>query len=113
MGLNGPPTSPPRPARASQPAPPAPRGPQSAQPVPPNPMRSTRLWVTLALVLLANIFITNVLFAPAQPTTVTLSYDAFNEPLPEDTVVSVTPTGDSIPGVTKTPVKEAGTGTAA
>jgi cell division protease FtsH len=76
-------------------------------------MRSTRLWVTLAIILLANIFITNVLLAPAQPTTVTLSYDVFKQQVAADNVISVTTTGDAITGVTKTPVKEASTGTSA
>jgi cell division protease FtsH len=72
-------------------------------------MRSARLWVTLAIVLLANIFITNVLFAPAQPTTVTLPYDVFKQQVAADNVVSVTTTGDAITGVTKTPVKDSPT----
>ena len=70
-------------------------------------MRSTRLWVTLAIILLINVFITNVLLAPAQPTTATLSYDVFKEQVNLGNVVSVTTTGDAIAGVTKTPVKEA------
>jgi len=74
-------------------------------------MRSTRLWVTLAIVLLANVLITNVLFAPAQPTTVTLPYDVFKQQVVADNVVSVTTTGDAITGVTKTPVKESPTST--
>ena len=69
-------------------------------------MRSTRLWVTLAIILLANIFITNVLFAPAQPTTVTLPYDVFKLQVTDNNVISVTSTGDSITGVTRTPVKD-------
>jgi cell division protease FtsH len=69
-------------------------------------MRSTRLWVTLAIILLVNIFITNVLLAPAQPTTVALSYDVFKQQVVDGNVVSVTTTGDAIAGVTKTPVKE-------
>jgi cell division protease FtsH len=69
-------------------------------------MRSTRLWVTLAIVLLANVFVTNVLLAPAQPTTVTVSYDVFKQQVLDGNVVSVTTTGDAIAGVTKTPVKE-------
>src|SRR6195256_2279074 len=96
------------------PGPPPPRAPATpSRPVPPTPMRSTRLWVTLAIILLANVFITNVLLAPAQPTTVTLSYDVFKEQVAADNVVSVTTTGDAISGVTKTPVKEASTGTSA
>jgi cell division protease FtsH len=74
-------------------------------------MRSARLWVTLAIVLLANIFITNVLFAPAQPVTVTLPYDVFKQQVAADNVVSVTTTGDAITGVTKNPVKDSPTST--
>jgi cell division protease FtsH len=69
--------------------------------------------VTLAIILLANIFITNVLLAPAQPTTVTLSYDVFKQQVVADNVVSVTTTGDSITGDTKTPVKESTSSTSA
>ncbi len=76
-------------------------------------MRSMRLWVTLAIVLLANILITNVLFAPAQPTTVTLPYDVFKQQVTADNVISVTTTGDAITGVTRTPVKESSTGVSA
>jgi len=74
-------------------------------------MRSTRLWVTLAIILLANVFITNVLFAPAQPTTVTLPYNVFKQQVAAGNVVSVTSTGNAITGVTKTPVKESPTST--
>jgi cell division protease FtsH len=74
-------------------------------------MRSARLWITLAIVLLANVLITNVLFAPAQPVTVTLPYDVFKQQVVADNVVSVTTTGDAITGVTKTPVKESPTST--
>jgi len=76
-------------------------------------MRSTRLWVTLGLILLANIFITNVLFAPAQPTTVTLPYDVFKQQVLADNVLTVTSTGDTITGTTKTPVKEPSSSTSA
>src|SRR5260370_14169302 len=93
--------------RAPSPASPT----RPAEPAPPNPIRSTRLWITLAIVLLANVLITNVLFAPAQPTTVTLPYDVFKQQVVADNVVSVTTTGDAITGVTKTPVKESPTST--
>jgi cell division protease FtsH len=76
-------------------------------------MRSTRLWVTLGLILLANIFITNVLFAPAQPATVSLPYDVFKQQVLADNVVTVTSTGDTITGTTKTPVKEPTSSTSA
>src|SRR4030088_51234 len=94
-------------------SPPPPGGPpRPSQPVPRNPMRSTRLWVTLAIVLLANIFVTNVLLAPAQPTTVTLSYDVFKQQVLDGNVISVTTTGDAIAGVTRAPVKESPPSTA-
>src|SRR5258708_11485877 len=98
--MSSPPPSPPSPTRPTKPA-------------PPNPIRSTRLWITLAIVLLANVLITNVLFAPAQPTTVTLPYDVFKQQVAADNVISVTTTGDAITGVTKNPVKESSTGTTA
>ena len=65
--------------------------------------------MTLGIILLANIIITNVLFAPAQPTTVTLPYDLFKQQVTAGNVISVTTTGDAITGVTKTPVKEPST----
>src|ERR1700730_17048654 len=85
----------------------------ASPPAPTNPLRSLRLWVTLGIILVANIFITNVLFAPAQPTTVTLPYNVFKQQVSADNVTTVTTTGDSITGVTKTPVKEAGTNVSA
>src|SRR5712691_3525107 len=93
----------------SPPSPPSPARP--AKSAPPNPMRSARLWVTLAIVLLANVVITNVLFAPAQPTTVTLPSDVFKQQVVADNVRSVTTTGNAITGGTKTPVKESPTST--
>src|SRR6266849_193636 len=94
---------------ASVSSPPPPTSPpvqKPARPVPQSPFRSTRFWITLGILLLANIFITNVLLAPAQPATVTLPYDVFKQQVAAGYVVSVTTTGDSITGVTKTPVME-------
>ncbi len=71
-------------------------------------MRTVRFWIGLAVILALNIFITNVLFAPAQPPTVTLSYDVFKAQVVANNVVSVTSTGDAITGVTRQPVSEAG-----
>src|SRR5712691_5684105 len=99
--MSSPPPSPPRPPSPARPA-------KSA---PPNPLRSARLGVTLAIVLLANVVIPNVLFAPAQPTTVTLPYEVFKQQVVADNVLSVTTPGDAITGVTKTPVKESPTST--
>ncbi|MHB8613131.1 MAG: ATP-dependent zinc metalloprotease FtsH [Candidatus Dormibacteraceae bacterium] len=79
----------------------------------PNPLRSRRFWITLLILLAANLFITNVLLAPAQPTTITLPYNVFKEQVAADNVVTVTTTGDAITGVTKTAVAEPGTGTKA
>src|SRR5260221_10754046 len=78
---------------------------------PQNPLRSRRFWITLLVLLLINVFVTNVLFAPAQPTTVTLPYDVFKQQVAAGNVISVTTTGDAITGVTKTPVKESPTST--
>src|SRR3989441_6078164 len=78
-----------------------------------NPLRSGRFWITLGILLLINIFVTNVLLAPAQPTTITLPYNVFKQQVAADNVVTVTTTGDAITGVTKTAVEEPGTGTKA
>src|SRR6202158_6521789 len=98
------------------PRPPAPK-PSGAPKVPvapaPNPLRSRRFWITLLVLLAANVFITNVLLAPAQPTTITLPYNVFKDQVAADNVVTVTTTGDAITGVTKTPVQEPGSGTKA
>src|ERR1700687_2937720 len=98
------------------PRPPAPK-PSGAPKVPvapaPNPLRSRRFWITLLVLLAANLFITNVLLAPAQPTTITLPYNVFKDQVTADNVVTVTTTGDAITGGTKTAVAEPGTGTKA
>jgi cell division protease FtsH len=72
-------------------------------------MRS--FWITLLVLLAANLFITNVLLAPAQPTTITLPYNVFKQQVAADNVVTVTTTGDAITGVTRTPVQEPGSTT--
>src|ERR1700682_1989686 len=99
----------PAPARAPKPATP----PKPAVPPAANPFRSRRFWITLLILLAANLFITNVLLAPAQPTTITLPYNTFKDQVAADNVVTVTTTGDAITGETKTPVAEPGTGTKA
>src|SRR5882672_909730 len=86
---------------------------KSPVPTAPNPFRMRSFWITLLVLLAANIFITNVLFAPAQPTTITLPYNVFKQQVAADNVVSVTTTGDAITGVTRTAVQEPGTGTKA
>jgi cell division protease FtsH len=99
----------PAPARNPRPS----TGVKGAPPKAVNPFRSRRFWITLLILLAANLFITNVLLAPAQPTTITLPYNAFKDQVVADNVVTVTTTGDAITGVTKTPVAEPGTGTKA
>src|SRR5229473_522391 len=84
--------------RGPAPSPPA-RPPGQANtpvPVPRNPFRSWRFWITLGILLIVNIFVTNVLFAPAQPTTITIPYNIFKQQVADDNVVSVTTTGDTI-----------------
>ena len=94
----------PAPTRATKP----PSAPKSPVPPAPNPLRSRRFWITLLVLLAANLLITNVLLAPAQPTTITLPYNVFKQQVALDNVVTVTTTGDAITGVTKTPVQEPG-----
>src|SRR5258708_15310133 len=95
---------PPPPARAPKPA----TAPKPPVPPMPNPFLSRRFWITLLVLLAANIFITNVLLAPAQPTTITLPYNLFKEQVTEDNLLTVTTTGDAISGVTQNPGPEPG-----
>src|SRR5713226_8369276 len=92
------------------PSPSPPSGPPSPTTAPApqarNPLRTARFWITLGILLIVNIFVTNVLFAPAQPTTITIPYNVFKQQVAADNVVSVTTTGDAITGVTKTAIKE-------
>src|SRR5258708_5596074 len=62
----------------SSPPPRPPVPPKPTIPVP-NLMPSRRLWLIFGIILLLNFFITTVLFAPAQPATVALSYDVFKQ----------------------------------
>ena len=66
--------------------------------------RSWRTWVTLAIAIVINYVIVNVLLAPAQPKQVTIPYNVFRSQVVADNVTSVTTQGDAITGVTKTPV---------
>ena len=93
---------------ASNRTPPPPGAPKSPAPPAPNPLRSRRFWITLLVLLAANLLITNVLLAPAQPTTITLPYNVFKQQVAADNVLTVTTTGDAITGVTKTAVQEPG-----
>src|ERR1700682_4268879 len=96
---------------ASSPPPRPPVPPKATTPVR-NPMFSPRLLSTPGVTLLVNVLVTNVLFAPAQPASVALSYDVFKQQVAAGNVIAVTTTGDAIAGVTKTPVKESSPSTA-
>jgi len=67
-------------------------------------MRSRRFWLVFLGLLLANIFVTNVLLGPPQPTTVVIPYNVFKDQVAAGNVSSVTSTGDAITGVTRTAV---------
>src|SRR5882762_8438997 len=101
-------------SRAPAPTRPATPSPAKSPPPPrPNPFRMRSFWITMLVLLASNLLITNVLFAPAQPVTITLPYNFFKQQVAADNVVPVTTTGDAIIGVTKTPGEEPGTGTKA
>src|SRR5207245_672662 len=69
-------------------------------------MRTPRFWITLAILFVANILISNVLFSAGQPPTVTICYNAFLDQVNAGNVASITSTGESITGVAKQPVKD-------
>src|ERR1700682_5498076 len=68
--------------------------------------RSVRFWVTLGIVLLANILISNFLFQPAQPKTVTIAYSTFKQQVSDNNVATVTSVGTTITGTAKKPVTD-------
>ena len=47
------------------------------------PMRTLRFWVMLAILLVANIVISNLAFSAGQPPTVTISYNTFLDQVPD------------------------------
>ena len=71
-----------------------------------TPMRSWRFWITLAILFAVNILISNFLFSAGQPATVTISYNTFLDQVNAGNVTSITSTGESITGATKSPVKD-------
>jgi cell division protease FtsH len=73
-------------------------------------MRSTRFWITLAILFAANILLSNLFFSAGQPPTVTISYNTFLQQVNAGNVVSITSTAESIAGNTKTPVKDSTSG---
>src|SRR3977135_513346 len=92
---------------ASTKVPPPPFPPQKPPQKPPMlaPMRTTRFWVTLAILFAANIILSNLFFSSGQPPTVTIAYNTFVPQVSADNVASVTSTGEAIARTTKTPDK--------
>jgi cell division protease FtsH len=70
------------------------------------PMRTWRFWVTIAILFVANILISQFFFNAGQPQTVTISYNAFLTAVNEGNVTSITSTGESITGNTKQALKD-------
>ncbi len=83
------------------------------RPRPPSIMdslRDGRLWLTLLVLLVINVIVVNVVFAPAQPKQVTVSYNAFKAQVTADNVISVTSVGEAITGVTRKAVPDIANG---
>src|SRR3979411_1644155 len=94
------------PASGKAPSPPTPpQKPTQKQPML-APMRTTRFWITLAILFAANIILSNLFFSSGQPPTVTIAYNTFLQQVNADNVISITSTGEAIAGTTKTPVKD-------
>ncbi len=98
---------------ANPPSPPAPgpsRGGPGGKPQPPvSPFaqfRSVRFWITLGIVLVANILISNFLFQPSQPKSVTIAYSSFIQQVSDNNVVSITSVGSTITGTSKQKVTD-------
>ena len=97
---------PPAPPRQQQQAPQAPKPPDMLA-----PLRTRRFWITLAVLFVLNIVISNLITSAGQAPTVTISYNTFLDQVDAGNVVSVTSTADAITGVTKKPVKSQTTST--
>ena len=97
---------PPAPPPARPPGRPGPGG----KPQPPvsafAQFRSLRFWITLGIVLVANILISNYLFQPTQPKTVTIAYSSFKDEVVAENVISITSVGTTVTGTTHKPVKD-------
>src|SRR5438094_5526383 len=90
----------------ASPPPSSPPGPPAKRPDPFAPMRTARFWVILAILFLANVIVSNLAFSAGQPPTVTISYNTFLDQVDAGNVVTITSTGDTITGTTKTAVKD-------
>jgi cell division protease FtsH len=62
--------------------------------------------VTLLILLVANILISNLLFQPSQPKSVNISYTEFKRQVTAGNVSSITAIGNSVTGSTHQPVKD-------
>ncbi len=78
-------------------------------PRPPNLWQSVFNWrmlLTFLVLLAVNYLVVNVLFAPAQPKQVTISYSTFKAQVAAGNVTSITAQGQTITGVARTPVAD-------
>ncbi|HSS62317.1 MAG TPA: ATP-dependent zinc metalloprotease FtsH [Candidatus Limnocylindrales bacterium] len=100
-------------AQTPPPGKPAPPAQKPAQ-KPPDmlaPLRTTRFWIMLGILIAANIILGQILTSAGQAPTVTVSYNTFVSQVADGNVVSITSTGESITGVTKKAVADASSGT--
>jgi cell division protease FtsH len=90
----------------ASPPPSSPPNPPAKRPDLFAPMRTVRFWVILAILFLANVIVSNLAFSAGQPPTVTISYNTFLDQVDAGNVMTITSTGDTITGTTKTAVKD-------
>ena len=64
--------------------------PKNAPPSLGSQFRSPRFWVTLLILLVANVLISNLLFQPSQPKSVNISYTEFKRQVTDGNVSSIT-----------------------
>jgi cell division protease FtsH len=69
-------------------------------------MRSRSFWWVLLGALVANVIISNVFFGSSQPKSVAIPYNIFKQQVITGNVTSVTVTGNTISGATKTAVSD-------
>ena len=80
--------------------------PKNAPPSLGSQFRSPRFWVTLLILLVANVLISNLLFQPSQPKSVNISYTEFKRQVTDGNVSSITAIGNSVTGSTHQAVKD-------
>src|SRR5437870_1812482 len=69
-------------------------------------MRTPRFWITLVILFVANILISNVLFSLGQPLTVTISYNTVLAKVNAGNVARISSTGVPITWVAKQTVMD-------